>query len=162
GFAPDPPSMGQGSTTLADWEVGSIGQLPGAALSAGLEQPCDSNRDCQFDHRCDALTQRCVAYVPTEGNPACGSDYDVTAAVPCGDMVPVCNRGNAPIPAAELATFRVKYRAAPSYAMDGCSMPSPEGSCAVPGIADLEVGQCAAVPCAVPAGRVVYVDTGAA
>jgi hypothetical protein len=159
-FAPDAPSMGSGSSSLADWQVGSLGQLPAAALAAGLEQPCNAARDCQFDHRCDLASGRCVAYTPDEGNPSCDGDYDVALGVACGDTVPLCNRGDAPIPAAELAAFRVKYRKPPPYLMDGCALGNPEGTCPVPATADLAVGECISVPCTIPDDRVVYVDAG--
>lgn len=91
-------------------------------IGARLAPNCDPcvTQICQQEPSCCALngewTQRCVdlvetvcgetcpqrglckSYLPNETNPDC-SGVDLTLGVPCGGMIPVCNRGNTPAPA---------------------------------------------------------------
>jgi hypothetical protein len=162
-IAPNNPDLGGGSASY-DWMTGDLGDLPGGALSAGLPESCDDDRDCQIDHYCDESADggsgECVAWNPGQGNPACGTDYDIVTGVPCEDKVPVCNRGNAPVPASELAAMRIRWKAPPPYLMNGCSMGGPEGSCTIDASEALAVGQCIEVACNIPRNRVVFVDAG--
>ena len=167
-FAPDPPDFGEGIAPIA-WETGTLGSLPAAALAAARTQPCDSSSDCNIDHYCEEgpAPRACFPYNPFDGNAACGANYDVTAAVGCVAAgvrtVPLCNRGNVPIPRADLANFRIRHVAAPPFAMDGCSLTgSGVRECAVTATADLDVGACMNVACDGMTSRSrIYVDTGA-
>ncbi len=162
-ISPGTPDFGGGETSF-DWETGSLGGLPAGATSAGLPDDCNDDRDCQFDHYCDEAADggkgECVAWNPGQGNAACGADYDIAAGVPCEDVVPVCNRGNAPVPVADLNAMRIKWKAPPPYLMNGCSLGGPEGQCNVAATEPLAVGQCIDVSCNVPTNRVVFVDAG--
>lgn len=45
-------AIGDGSTWY-DWDAGSLADLPGALVEQGLNQPCGSGVDCQFNTRCE-------------------------------------------------------------------------------------------------------------
>lgn len=161
---PSEPDFGGGGIVVG-WESGSLGGLPAAALAAGLPTTCTSDADCQFDHYCEESAQggtgECRSWSPGQGNTACGGDYDVTVGVPCDDEVPICNRGNVAVSAAALSAMQIRWKPAPPYRMDGCSLGTAEGSCPILVTEDLDVGRCVAVACDVPPNRVLMVDAGA-
>ncbi len=46
------PSTPVGGGNDFDWDTGSLSDLPGSVVQAGLDQPCQTARDCQFNTRC--------------------------------------------------------------------------------------------------------------
>jgi hypothetical protein len=73
---PDPLVAGEGATTGYSWQTGSVSS-PNAELAAGIEEPCMSGSDCQFNQHCtDVMT-----------NSACGHSKCTTG----GALVPACD-----------------------------------------------------------------------
>lgn len=163
-YAPAAPDFNSGSGPSADWETGNLGELPAGALDAGLEEPCGAARDCQFDHYCAGGT--CAPMVPGQLNPACTSSgkMDVSVGIPCGDTLPLCNRGPVALLAEDINTIEVKWRApqGSQYWMDSCSLGSASGSCTLSGhTEDLAPGECINVSCGdIPDNHIVFVDAG--
>ena len=48
----DPISAIDEGSNWYDWDTGSLADLPGALVEQGLNQPCSSGADCQFNTRC--------------------------------------------------------------------------------------------------------------
>jgi len=50
---PDPISAIEEGSNWYDWDTGSLADLPGELVEQGLNQPCGSGVDCQFNTRCE-------------------------------------------------------------------------------------------------------------
>ena len=87
--------------TNCDPVVQSVCAAPGksycCSLSGRWDEDCVKEWENQSGGKCTPKGQ-CVAYLPTETNPHCATP-DLTVGVPCGGIVPVCNRGGAAVPA---------------------------------------------------------------
>ncbi|HEY1117771.1 MAG TPA: hypothetical protein VGE43_08705, partial [Acidimicrobiales bacterium] len=164
GFDATPPDLGTGGTGVdPDWQTGDLGSLPASVIEDGIEEPCNDSRDCQFDHYCDETTERCEPFIPGQAASACESGPamrpDITLGVPCGDTVPLCNRGPVALTAAQTDSIALKWRTNPNPSMEGCNIGNAT-TCDVPAVA-LEPGACISVPCSMPSGVHVFADYAA-
>ncbi|MDB4944633.1 MAG: Tryptophan synthase alpha chain [Labilithrix sp.] len=100
---------------------------------------------CQQDFHCDAITSKCL-WNGAAGykDPAVVGGIDLTVGAPCGDngndpgTVPVCNRGDTPVPGGSVINFWITGGSTPP---DSCtSLGAPTTSRALGG--DLAPGQC--------------------
>lgn len=162
-FDPDAPDFGSGSSATPGWETGDLGDLPADVIEDGLEEPCNDGRDCQFDHYCDETTDTCKPYVPGQALTACESGPanrpDLSLGVPCGDTVPICNRGPVTMTAAQMGEVELEWRDDPNPSMEGCNI-GASTVCDVPAV-ELAPGECISVACSMPEDVYVFADWGA-
>jgi hypothetical protein len=162
GLAPRPAADG------GAFVGGSVSSLPGGFANKGLKDashppnqaPCGGPADCQFDYRC--LAGACVPWTPGGVDTTC-LGADLTAGVPCGGLVPVCNRGTATAPAGVVVAVFSGNSAQLQGDLGLCSGASGAlaGSCTTP--APIAPGACIPVPdCPIDGGtRAIVVNPSA-
>jgi hypothetical protein len=95
------------------------------------------------------ITGSCVPWLPNQRNTTC-SGVDLTAGVPCGDVVPVCNRGTADVQPADATHPAVTVAAYPGGATpieNACSPTAVNGSSTCTHTAGIPAGKCVDVKC---------------
>ncbi len=142
--------------------------LTGAPLTAGCD-PCVASI-CALDPSCcsEAWDNHCVAkvgpvcnqncsppagdcrqYSPGESNPYCVGGPDLTAGVPCGNTVPICNRGDTAV-AANTASFFYFPGMSQNNDFTSCSVADnfPNNAERCPIAVDIPPGECRSISCA--------------
>ncbi len=119
---PDTAYEVEDAIPIFTWEEGSLSEFPSGLVKKGLQQPCDTSGDCQFNRRCkDPVNGSCKHDVCTEGDPLAPGCND------CVDMVCAADA---------------------SCCQDTKGKPGGK----INGVADLNIAACSHSPCSVGRG----------
>lgn len=128
--------------------VSSICALRPSCCTGTWDNYCLSMVGSVCNVNCGASDGDCVQYNPGEKNPNCTTLPDLTAGVPCGQTIPICNRGSVAV-AANTAAFWV-YPASSSHWQECSPDLTASGGwpkkCPIPN--QIDPGQCVSVYCA--------------
>lgn len=157
GCAHDPCFTGDRLLTNCAGVGGIISQVCAVTVPSSLSYCCSS----RWDEACVAMYNqlsggacapkgRCVANPPGRANTACPG-IDLTLGVPCGGLVPVCNRGSSPVPAGstlQVVSYPPNTGSYPSTSgnqvLTACNPPEGAGTaaCSLTLAQDLDAGDC--------------------
>jgi hypothetical protein len=87
---PDPIVAEPGTETTYDWETGSLSDFPGGLVKKGLNQPCETGADCQFNTQCSAPAQSSCAHSVCEAGAALQDGCNECASVVCAEHPECC------------------------------------------------------------------------
>lgn len=128
--------------------VASICALDPACCTTGWDAHCVAKVGPVCNQNCSPMAGDCRQYSPGEVNPYCVGGPDLTAGVPCGNTIPICNRGDQTV-LADTASFLFF----PGVSVDANNyatcvvdhLPATVRQCPIP--VDIPPGECRNIAC---------------
>ena len=74
-----------------EWETGSLADFPGGLVNKGLNEPCETGADCQFNMRCESPDQGNCGHSVCETGDALDSECNSCAELVCAADSSCCD-----------------------------------------------------------------------
>lgn len=86
---PDDLKLDQGGSSI-DWQTGILSDMPYGLVKKGLNQPCSTASDCQFDHYCSEPTKSTCDHSVCEAGPGLESGCSSCTSLVCASDPSCC------------------------------------------------------------------------
>ena len=130
--------------------VASICAVDPGCCNGEWDNYCISKVGSLCGQNCNSEAGECRQYSPYETNPYCTALPDLTAGVPCGNTVPICNRGATTVAANTASFFYFPGLSANDNTFTTCdvstSLQNTAKQCPIP--VAIPPGECRSISCA--------------
>src|SRR5690606_19556684 len=87
---PEDPLEAEEGGSIYDWEGGSLSDFPGGLVKKGLQEPCETGADCQFNMRCVAPDAGTCTHGVCEAGEALENECSECAELVCAEDEDCC------------------------------------------------------------------------
>jgi len=130
--------------------VASICAIDPHCCTGAWDNACVAKVGPVCNETCNAEAGKCRPYNPGQTNPYCVGGPDLTAGVPCGNTVPICNRGSTTVAANTASFFYFPGLSSNDSTFTTCSvstsLQNTAKQCPIP--VAIPPGECRSITCA--------------